>query len=140
MVNKELDILACEYYVCSNIGLIEEKCREHGISENKIEEIKYMVMKYFRQTYRYPRYRGSPVNLFPAFIYLVMNMKEMKGIKYVDTSLEKKGGNFTQYICSRIFGVSSATIRKWIIDIVQELKINFRSKNKNYYFGNDAWR
>lgn len=132
MVNKELDLEACRVFVCPNINLVDEKCRENNISPEIIENIKGMLHEYLKATYHYPRYRDVKM-LFPAVLYIVTNMKIMNGKKTVDTRGNTSYGYTLDFCCS-VFGFStSTTTRKWVRDILKELKIDHYTRNYNVF-------
>lgn len=127
MVNKELEKEACHTFVCPNISLIDEACKKVGISPEIIETTKDLAVEYFKRTYHRPRY-GSVKLLLPAFLYIALNMQIRDGKRVVDVwGRARTDTEYTQSLCSLIFGANVVTTRKWVIDIVTELKIDYYS-------------
>lgn len=145
MANKDLDIKACKIFVCPNIGLIEERCKEHNVPIKIINTTKDLAVEYFKNTYHQPRY-GNVKVLFPAFLYIALNMKVIGG----NRALDIRGGpqfiswvlipelfrqEFTtcsQDLCCVIFGLSaSSTTRKWIKEILKDLKIDYYASDSS---------
>lgn len=139
MANKDLDVKACKTFVCPNIGLIDERCKEHNVPAKIIKTTRDLAVEYFKNTYHQPRY-GNVKILFPAFLYIALNMKVIDGNRALDIrggpqfiswillpeSCRQEFTMCSQDLCCVIFGSSvSVTIRKWIKEILKELKIDY---------------
>ncbi len=121
---KDLEISACKHFVCPNLHLIDEKCKEIGIYEDEIKNIKEFAVEYFMRTYHSPRYSGVRC-LLPAFVYITMNIEREGDLKYIFLANSFKKAYSMQY-CGLIFDVSIGSVSKWTKDIAKEMNIDLK--------------
>lgn len=111
----ELERMGCKTFVCPNISLIEETCKNEGIRDDIIERAREIAIEYFKKTYHNPRYT-SAIYVLPATVYI---------------SCRLKGDKRSQTDIGRMFGVSHTVIKKWYRDIMKELNIKtFKADRK----------
>lgn len=107
---KELNKQACKIYVCPNLSLIDEKGKELLLKDSTIKRAKDLAIEYFKKTYQEPHYTSS-IHLLPAFVYIASILEN-----------DRK----SQFDIEKVFGISSATIRKWYREISGELDIRIK--------------
>jgi transcription initiation factor TFIIIB Brf1 subunit/transcription initiation factor TFIIB len=113
---KELEMQGCKTFVCPNLSLMEEKCKESNIREDIIERSKSMAIEYFRKTYHEPHY-SSARHVIPAIVYIACCLE---GDKRSKTDIAK------------MFDTSHITVRKWQIDIMEVLDIKTLETNRKF--------
>jgi transcription initiation factor TFIIIB Brf1 subunit/transcription initiation factor TFIIB len=104
---KKLEIQGCRKFVCSNLSIMEEKCKAANIRYDIIERSKNMASEYFRKTYRRPHY-SSARHVIPAIVYIASILE---------------GDKKSKVYISKIFGVSYITVGKWQPDVMKVLDI-----------------
>jgi hypothetical protein len=119
MTNTELDKKACKLFVCPNMGLIDGVCKKIAeFKENSPVEIgapcdseemtnvsRAIATEYFKRTYHKPRY-SAPAPVLMGCIYIA----------------GKATGNWvTQGVIRKSGSYSATTVRKWTLDILNEL-------------------
>ena len=102
---KDLEIQGCRKFVCPNISLIEEKGKELSLKDGTIKRAKELAMKYFKDTYRKPRY-SSARYLLPSFICVASIIEG-------DKKFQKE--------IAEVFGTTNVTITKWNRVIVETM-------------------
>ena len=100
-----------------DLGIIEEKGKELGLGEGTITKAKNFAIQYFKKTDKISKY---PKMLMPAFLYIAC---------HTDDSKERR----TQVQIGNVFNISPVTIRKWYIQIINELHIQIKSKQMLEY-------
>ncbi|MDP2755655.1 MAG: hypothetical protein Q8P40_14875 [Nitrospirota bacterium] len=106
-IRQELEILGCRTFVCPNLKIIDEKCKELHLRKDTIEKAKDLALQYFKKTYKSPRY-SSAKHLLASFVYIAVKLK-----------CEKR----YHYEIEEAFGTNHVTINKWYHDIVETLDI-----------------
>jgi transcription initiation factor TFIIIB Brf1 subunit/transcription initiation factor TFIIB len=104
---KKLEIQGCRKFVCPNLGMIEEKCKDANIREDIIERSKNMAVEYFKKTYHNPHY-SSARHVLPAIVYIASILE---------------GDKKSKVYIAKVFDVSYITVRKWQPDIMKVLDI-----------------
>lgn len=104
---EELEMQGCKTFICPNLSIMEEKCKEANIETNIIERSKSMAIEYFRKTYRRPHY-SSARHVIPAIVYIASILE---------------GDKRSKVKIAKAFGVSHVTIRKWQSDVMEVLDI-----------------
>ena len=102
---KDLEIQGCRKFVCPNISLIEEKGKELSLKDGTIKRAKELAMKYFKDTYRKPRYSCARY-LLPSFICVASIIEG-------DKKFQKE--------IAEVFGTTNVTITKWNRVIVETM-------------------
>ena len=105
MTNKGLDFVACKYFVCPKLGLIDEKGKELLLKDETINRAKDLAIEYFKKTYRRPHY-SSARHLLPSFVYIASILE---------------GDRVYQKDVAEVFGTTNVTITKWYRDIVDTI-------------------
>ena len=108
MTNKELDVLACKYFVCPNLVLIDQKGKELQLKDTTIKRAKDMAIEYFKKTYRTPNY-SSAKRLLPSFMVVASVLE---------------GDRIFQKDVAEVFGTTNVTITKWYRKIVDTMDLN----------------
>lgn len=104
---KELKIQGYKKFICPNISLIDDICKDYNIREDIIEKTKDIAIEYFKKTYDNPPY-SSAVHVLPAAFYIASRLKGEKRSQK-DVALK--------------FYTTVVTIKKWYINIMIVLDI-----------------
>lgn len=112
---KELEMLACEKFVCPNIGIIEEKGKLLNLKERTIERAKKLAIEYFKKTYHRPHY-SSARHVLPAFVYIASILESDRR---------------SQIEISSAFSTTKVTIIRWYKDILKVLNIELVAQEEH---------
>lgn len=99
-------------FVCPDLSILEEKWKELNLREGTITKAKNFAIEYFKKCDKIPRH---PEMLMPAFIYIAAICACYEYSDYEERR--------TQFQIEKVFNISSSTIRKWYMHIVDELHI-----------------
>ncbi len=100
-------------FICPDLSILEEKGKELELREGTIIKAKNLAIEYFKKTDKMPRF---PEMLMPAFIYIAAICAYYE---YDYDITERR----TQVEIEKAFNISSSTIRKWYMHIVEELDV-----------------
>ena len=113
---KELERQGYKTFICPNISLIDDICKEYHIREDIVERAKNIAIDYFKKTYHNPPF-SSAVHVLPSAFYIASRLKGQKrSQRYVAT----------------MFGISHVTIKKWYENIMFVLDIKSLDKEKEH--------
>lgn len=116
---KELEKQGCKAFVCPNISLIDDVCKEYNISENIIKTAKNIAIEYFKKTYHNPPF-SSAMHVLPSAFYMASRLE---------------GRKMSQIDVGHMFNVSHVTVKKWYENIMFVLDIKNLNKVKRIYTG-----
>ncbi len=107
MTPEDLKARAYEVFVYPNLSIIENKGKELNLKDKTIERAKDMAVEYIKKTYHHPRYSHIKF-LLPAFVYIAAILDDDRR---------------SQYDIAQAFGISESSLRKWCLNIRDELNI-----------------
>lgn len=113
---KELEMQGCRTFVCPNLSIMEERCKDLNIRGDTIERSKNMAIEYFKKTYHKPHY-SSARHVIPSIVYIVCVLE---------------GEKRTKEEIAKAFGTSSITIRKWQKDVMRIMDIKELGTNRKF--------
>lgn len=116
---KELEKQGCKTFVCPNISLIDDVCKEYHISEDTIKTAKDIAIEYFKKTYHNPPF-SSAMHVLPSAFYIASRLE---------------GEKRSQIYVGQMFDVSHVTIKRWYENIMFVLDIKNLKKLKKIYTG-----
>jgi transcription initiation factor TFIIIB Brf1 subunit/transcription initiation factor TFIIB len=114
---KKLEMKGCKTFVCPNLSIMEDRCKELNINTGTIEKSKSMAIEFFKKTYHKPHY-SSARHVIPSIVYIVCMLEGEKRSKKE---------------IAKAFGGSHVTLKKWQIYVmktmgIKELKLYRKSK------------
>lgn len=112
---KKLELQGCRTFVCPNLTLIDEKCKEYNLKIEIIERAKKLAIEYFSKTYHRPHF-ASARHVIPSIVQIASILEQDK---------------IPQKHIAMMFDTTTLTVRKWYNDIIDVLGINIIDETKN---------